>query len=62
MEAGREAGSLSLPLAAAEAAALGSLRVVPVRGPAMGLSVAGPSRVGVGLRALRWFDVCGPGH
>ena len=29
--------------------------VVPVRGPAMGLSLAGPSGVGFGLRALRWF-------
>ena len=47
--AGREPGSLRLPLAAAEAAALGSLRVVPVRGPAMGLSPTGPSGVGLGL-------------
>ena len=62
VEAGREPGSLCLPLAAAEAAALGSLCVVPVRGPAMGLFLAGPSGVGLGLRALRWFGVCGPGH
>ena len=34
----------------------------PVRGPAMGLSVAGPSGFGLQLRALRWFGVCGPGH
>ena len=54
-EAGREPGSLCLPLAPAEAGALGSLRVVPVRGPAMGLSLAGPSGVGYGLRALRWL-------
>ena len=60
-EAGREPGSLCLPLAPAEAGALGSLRVVPVRGPAMGLSLAGPSGVGLGLRALRWL-ACGPGH
>ena len=40
----------------------GLLRVVPVRGPAMGLSLAGPSGVGLGLRALRWFGVGGPGH
>ena len=60
-EAGREPGSLCLPLAPAEARALGSLRVVPVRGPAMGLSLAGPSGVGLGLRALRWL-ACGPGH
>ena len=60
-EADREPGSLCLPLAPAEAGALGSLRVVPVRGPAMGLSLAGPSGVGLGLRALRWL-ACGPGH
>ena len=54
-EAGREPGSLCLPLAPAEAGALGSLRVVPVRGPAMGLSLAGPSGVHSGLRALRWL-------
>ena len=62
LEAGREPGSLCLPLAAAEARALGALRVVPVRGPAMELSLAGPSAFGLGLRALRWFGVCGPGH
>ena len=43
VEAGAEPGSLCLPLAAAEAAALGSLRIVPVRGPAKGFSLAGPS-------------------
>ena len=32
------------------------------RGPAMGLSLVGPSSFGLGLRALRWFGVCGPGH
>ena len=52
-EDGRERGSLCLPLAAAEAGALGMLCVVPVRGPAMGLSLAGPSGVGIGRRALR---------
>ena len=52
-EAGLEPGSLCLPLAPAVAGALGSLRVVPVRGPTMGLSLAGPSGVGLGLRALR---------
>ena len=62
VEAGREPGSLCLPLAPAEARALGALCVVPVRGPAMGLSLAGPSGSGLGLRALRWFGVCGPGH
>ena len=53
-EDGRESGSLCLPLTPAEVGALGSLRVVPVRGPAMGLSLAGPSGVGLGLHALRW--------
>ena len=62
VEAGREPGSLCLPLAPAEARALGALRVVPVQGPPMGLSLAGPSGFGLGLRALRWFGVCGPGH
>ena len=42
-----------LPLAPAEAGALGSLCFVPVRGPAMALSLAGSSGVGFGLRALR---------
>ena len=59
-EAGREPGSLCLPLAPAVAGALGSLRVVPVRGPAMGLSLAGPSGVGLGLRALRWLACVDP--
>ena len=36
-------GSLCLPLAPAEAAALVSLRVVSARGPTMGFSLAGPS-------------------
>ena len=62
VEAGREPGSLCLPPAPAEAGALGSLRVVHVRGPAMGFSLAGPSGVCLGLRALRWFAVCGSGH
>ena len=61
MGAGRERGSLCLPLAPAEARALGALRIVPVRGPAMGLSLAGPPGFGLGLRALRWFGVCEPG-
>ena len=60
VEAGRERGSLCLPLAPAEAGALGSLRVVPVRGPAMGLSLAGSSGVGLGLRALRWLACVDP--
>ena len=55
VEAGREPGSLCLPLAPAEARALGTLRVVPVRGPAMGFSLAGPSGFGLGLRALQLF-------
>ena len=59
-EAGQEPGSLCLPLAPAEAGALGSLCVLPVRGPAMGLSLAGPSGVGLGLRALRWLACVDP--
>ena len=59
-EAGREPGSLCLPLAPAEAGTLGSLRVVPVRGPAMGLSLAGHSGVRLGLRALRWLAFVDP--
>ena len=39
---------------------LGSLRVVPVGVPAMGLSLAGPSDVGLGLRALRWLACVDP--
>ena len=60
VEAGREPGSLCLPLAPAGARALGALRVVPVRGPAMGLSLAGPSGFGLGLRALRLFACVDP--
>ena len=62
VEAGREPGSLCLPLAPVEVWTLGWHRVVPVRGPAMGLSLAGPSSVSLGLRALRWVGVCRPGH
>ena len=61
VEAGREPGSLCLPVAAAKAAAVGSLRVVPVPGPAMGLSLACPLGVGLGLRAPRWFVCADPG-
>ena len=61
-EAGRETGSLCLPLAPPEAGALGSPCVVPVAGPAMGLSLAGPSCFCLGLLLLRWVVVCGPGH
>ena len=59
-EANRELGSLCLLLAPAEAGALGSLRLVSVRGPAMGLAMAGPSGVGLGLRALRWLACVDP--
>ena len=62
VEAGPELGSLCLPLSPAEAGALGSLCAVPARGPAMGLSLAGSSGFRLGVRALRWFGVCGPGH
>ena len=53
-ETGQKPGSLCLPLAPAEAGALGSLRVLPVRGPAMGWFLACPSGVGLRLRALQW--------
>ena len=55
VEAGREPGSWCPLLAPAEAGALRSLRVVPVRGPAMGPALAGLSDVGLPLRALGWF-------
>ena len=59
-ESGREPGSLCLPVAPAEAGVLGSLRVVPVRGPAMGLSLAGHSGVRLGLCVLRWLACVDP--
>ena len=40
--------------------ALCSLRVVSVRGPAIRLSLARPSSVALGLRALRWFACADP--
>ena len=60
-ETDREPDSLSLPLVPAEARALGPLRLVPIRGPAMGSSLAGPSVVGLGLLAVRWFACVDPG-
>ena len=60
VEAGRERGSWGLPLADAEAGVQSWLRVVPVRSPAMGLSLAVFSGVGLGLRVLRWYGVCDP--
>ena len=58
---GRRRTGLFVPAAGpAEAGALGSLRVVPARGPAMGLSLAVPSGVGLGLRALRWLACLDP--
>ena len=62
VEAGREPGHFCLPLAPAKPRALGALRVIPAWGPAMGLFLAGPSVFRLGLRVLRWFGVCGPGH
>ena len=59
-EATQEPGSLCLRLAPAKAGALDSLRVVPVQGPAMGLSLAGPSGVGLGLCGLRWLACVDP--
>ena len=61
-EAGRELGSLCLPLAPAEARALGALRVVPVRGPAIGLSLAGPPRLRSWAACAAVVGVCGPDH
>ena len=55
-------GSWCLPPAPAEAGALGLLRVLPVRGSAMQSSLAGPSGVGLALRALRCFGMCGPNN
>ena len=40
--------------------ALGSFCVVPVWGPVMGLSLVGPSGVGLGLRALWWWACVDP--
>ena len=54
-EFGRQPSSLWLPLDSAEAGALNSLRVLPVRGPATGFSIAGPSAVGLLLPALQWY-------
>ena len=59
-EAGGEPGSLCVLLAPTKEGALGSLRVLPFRGPAMGLSLAGPSGVCLGLRALRWLACVDP--
>ena len=56
VEASPEPGSWCLPLAPAEAGLLGSLRVQPVGGTAMGLSLAGPSIVDLGLRGLACGD------
>ena len=53
-------GSEPASLAPAEAGALGSLRIIPVRGPATGLSLAGPSGVGLGLHALQWLACVDP--
>ena len=60
VEARRELASWCLRLAPAVEGALGLLRVVPVWGPALGLSLAGPFSVRLGLRALRWFTCMDP--
>ena len=62
VEASGEPGSWCLPLTPLAMGAPGSLCVVPVWGPVVGLSLAGPSNVALGLRALGWFCMCGPGH
>ena len=59
-EAGRVAGSLCLPLAPAKAGALGSFRFLPVHRPSMGLSLTGPSSVGVARSALRCLACVDP--
>ena len=62
LEAGREPGSWCLTLPPAEAGALGSLRVLPVGGLAMGLPLGGS------LWRRSWASctvvvcLCGPGH
>ena len=60
VDAGREPGSWCLPPAPAEAGGLGSLCAVPAWRPAVGLYLAPPSSVGLGLRALRWLMVVDP--
>ena len=71
VEAGRQLGSLCLPLARAKAGSLGSLRVVPVRGPAMSCPwrVPPPSVLGCvpcgGWPVLTWSlkrPVCHTAH
>ena len=47
--------TFSYSLAPAAAEALVFIRVVPARGPTVGLSLAGPSGVGLGLHVLPWF-------
>ena len=61
-EAGREPGSLCLPLAPAEAGALGSLRVLPVQGPRDGVVPGGspPRRSWAACAAM--VGMCGSGH
>ena len=59
-EAGRERGPLCLPLAPSDAGALGSLRVIGVRGPATRLLLAGPFGLGLWVRALRWLACVDP--
>ena len=59
-EAGQERAHCACGWPPAKAGALGSLRIVPVPGPAMGLSLAGPSGAGLGLRALPCFASVDP--
>ena len=62
VHASQEPSSCCLPLAPAKAGAQGLLRVVPVQGRVLGLSLAGPSGVGLRLRAVRWLGLSGPSH
>ena len=62
VEAIQEPGSWCPPLAGAATGALGLLRVTPLRSPTVGLSLACPSGVSLGLRVVQCFGMCGPRH
>ena len=62
VEAGREPGSLCLPLAPAEARALGSLRVVPFGAPRWGCPWRVPPASVLGCVRCGCLRGCGPGH
>ena len=60
LEAGRKPGAWCLPRAPRDAGA-GLVPRYTLSGPAVGLSLVGPSSIGLGLRALRLFRMCGSG-